>query len=100
MPLTVTLFFRPTFKPVQPYAPKDEIRPLFVNLTVHTARTGRSPLISLMFPTIKDKITDLSKSRATHAKKFSTSARPTFLDGSELERLVKLEMIKCESFMQ
>jgi len=53
-----------------------------------------------MFPTIKDKITDLSKSRATHVKKFSTSARPTFLDGSELERLVKLEMIKRESFMQ
>jgi hypothetical protein len=84
---------------VQPYAPKDEIRPLFVNLNAQTTRSGRSPLISLMFPTIKDKLTNLSKSRAANIQKTANTARPTFLEGSELERLVKLEMSRRSEFI-
>lgn len=52
-----------SFKPMPAYSPKGEIRPLFVNLTPHTATTGRSPLISLMFPTVKDKITTLERTK-------------------------------------
>ena len=45
------------------YSPRGEIRPLFVNLTAHTAAQGRTPLISLMFPTIKDKVTTLENTK-------------------------------------
>lgn len=82
---------------MQPYSPRDEIRPLFVNLTASTVRNGQSPLISLMFPTIKDKITDLTRSRHAQIKKAQTT-KPTFLEGSELERLVKLEMSRRSEF--
>ena len=48
--------FSQKFQAKPAYSPKGEIRPLFVNLTAHTAAMGRSPLISLMFPTVKDKV--------------------------------------------
>ena len=77
------------FKPKPLYSPKGEIRPLFVNLTPHQSGKGRSPLVSLMFPTVKDKITTLTK----NVESFKTSREhsPEFLDNSELERIVKLE---------
>jgi hypothetical protein len=34
---------------------------MFVNFTPITATSGRSPLVSLMFPTLKDKITNVNR---------------------------------------
>jgi hypothetical protein len=45
------------------YSPRGEIRPLFVNLTAHTAAQGRSPLISMIFPTVKDKVCTLENTK-------------------------------------
>ena len=61
-----------------------------MNLTPYTCRAGRSPLISLMFPTIKDKITDLSRSKAIQS--LNRTIKPKYLDNGELERLVSIEM--------
>ena len=72
------------------YSPKGEIRPLFVNLTPHTATTGRSPLISLMFPTVKDKITTLERTKVVTSDELKDK-QPTFLDNAQLERMVRLE---------
>ena len=35
---------------------KTEIRPLFTRLTPHGATQSRSPLVSLIFPSMKDKM--------------------------------------------
>ena len=45
----------------QEYSPKNEIRPMYVNFTSFGAGSGRSPLISMMFPTLKDKITTVNR---------------------------------------
>ena len=70
------------------YSPKGEIRPLFVNLTAHTAFEGRSPLISMLFPTVKDKVTTLESTKVISPKEMKDMT-PRFLAKSELEQLVK-----------
>lgn len=52
----------------------------------------------MMFPTIKDKITDLSKTRAAQSQ--LRSQKPSFLDNSELELLVKNEIKKRNIYGQ
>ena len=69
------------------YSPRGEIRPLFVNLTAHTASRGRSPLISMLFPTVRDKCTNLEKTKVISAVEMRDMS-PTFLVKSELEKLV------------
>lgn len=72
------------------YSPRGEIRPLFVNLTAHTAAQGRSPLISLMFPTIKDKVTTLESTKVINPTELKEMA-PQFLANDQLEFMVKQE---------
>ena len=72
------------------YSPKGEIRPLFVNLTAHTAAKGRSPLISLMFPTVKDKVTNLENTKVINPTELR-EMEPQFLANTELESMVKQE---------
>lgn len=52
---------REPFKSKPAYSPRGEIRPLFVNFSPFSAGTGRSPLVSIMFPTMKDKITTVNR---------------------------------------
>lgn len=49
------------FKSKPAYSPRGEIRPLFVNFSPYSATSGRSPLVSIMFPTVKDKITTVNR---------------------------------------
>jgi len=50
---------------------KSEIRPLFCNLSPHGATNSRSPLVSLLFPSRKDKMSLFEESsnriNLTHA---------------------------------
>ena len=41
---------------------KSEIRPLFSSLNPHGATNSRSPLVSLLFPSRKDKMTTFEES--------------------------------------
>ena len=59
--MTFISLFRAPFKSRQAYSPRGEIRPMFVNQTPISATAGRSPLLSQMFPTLKDKITTVNK---------------------------------------
>ena len=70
------------------YSPRGEIRPLFVNLTAHTAARGRSPLISLMFPTIRDKVCNLENTKVINPTELRDK-EPNFLANSELEAMVR-----------
>lgn len=75
---------------------------MFVNFTPIAAGTGRSPLVSLMFPTLKDKITTVNRfCEDTPAVAFSQGAgnasRPKFLPAIELEKIVKLETLNRNS---
>jgi hypothetical protein len=85
--------FRESFKSRPAYSPRGEIRPLFVNFSPYSANMGRSPLVSIMFPTVKDKITtvnrlceDISSTNPAQSQK-----SPRFLPALELEKIVKLE---------
>lgn len=86
----ITLSFSQKFTVKPAYSPRGEIRPLFVNLTAHTAAKGRSPLISLMFPTIKDKMTKLEVTKVINPTELK-DMEPEFLAGAELEAMVKHE---------
>ncbi|CAI2374604.1 unnamed protein product [Moneuplotes crassus] len=62
---------------------KTEIRPLFYKLTPHGATNARSPLISLLFPSMKDKIRvfeEESKKRNEAKGNRSMIVKPTELD--------------------
>lgn len=75
---------------------------MFVNFTPITATSGRSPLVSLMFPTLKDKITDVNRfcedtPPQTLAKGMAGSSVPRFLPSIELEKIVRLETVNRNS---
>lgn len=75
---------------------------MFVNFTPITATSGRSPLVSLMFPTLKDKITDVNRfcedtPPQTLAKGAAGSSVPRFLPSIELEKIVRLETLNRNS---
>ena len=61
-----------------------------MNLTAHTAGKGRSPLISLMFPTIKDKVTTLENTKVINPTELK-QMEPQFLGNETLEFMVKQE---------
>ena len=52
-----------------------------MNLTAYTAGQGRSPLISLMFPTVKDKVTNLENTKVINPSEMR-EMEPTFLPNS------------------
>jgi hypothetical protein len=71
---------------------------MYVNFTPIAAGSGRSPLVSLMFPTLKDKITnverfceDVGPGSSSFSQGASMRSRPKFLPALELEKIVKLE---------
>ena len=66
--------------------PKQDIRPLFVNLTPYSATNGRSPLLSLVFPTVKDKINNMRVEEQKRQKQKSQS--PIFLKTEDLEKII------------
>lgn len=68
---------------------KTEIRPLFYKLTPYGATNARSPLVSLIFPSMKDKIRvfeEESKKRNT-----STGNKSMIVKPSELDKLIAEE---------
>jgi len=71
---------------------KTEIRPLFNRLTPHGAVNSRSPLVSMIFPSLKDKIKifqdDQSKKEASHN---SGNTNSTYVKRAELEKIVEQE---------
>lgn len=72
---------------------KTEIRPLFCNLTPHGARNSRSPLVSLIFPSMKDKIRvfeDECKKRNTS----KSNNRSMIVKPSELDQIIEEESKK------
>ena len=71
---------------------KTEIRPLFYKLTPHGATNARSPLVSLLFPSMKDKIRmfeDESKKRNESKGNQSMIVKP-----SELDQIIEEESKK------
>ena len=73
---------------------KTEIRPLYTILTPHGAVNSRSPLVSLIFPSSKDKIRifeDECKKRNTSAK---TANASMFVKASEMDKIVEEEAKK------
>jgi hypothetical protein len=77
---------------------------MYVNFTPISATSGRSPLVSLMFPTMKDKITSVNRfceemptSVTTIEGERRGSSIPRFLPSLELEKIVKLETLNRNS---
>uniref|UniRef100_A0A7S3JFG3 Uncharacterized protein n=1 Tax=Euplotes harpa TaxID=151035 RepID=A0A7S3JFG3_9SPIT len=72
---------------------KTEIRPLFYKLTPHGATNARSPLVSLIFPSMKDKIRvfeeECKKRNASKGKNRSMMVKP-----SELDKIIEEESRK------
>lgn len=76
---------------------KTEIRPLFSRLTPHGAVSARSPLVSLIFPSQKDKINvfqDDVKAKDAGVGKGSEFSSHNFVKRTELEKIVELETKK------
>jgi len=72
---------------------------MYVNFTPIAAGSGRSPLVSLMFPTLKDKITnverfceDVGPGSSSFSQGASMRSRPKFLPALELEKIVQKKM--------
>lgn len=63
-------------------------------MSAHNATTGRSPLCSLMYPTVKDKITVVKRFCEEQGPKYGDEASmrsPSFLPSIELEKIVRHE---------
>lgn len=76
---------------------KTEIRPLFYKLTPHGATNARSPLISLLFPSMKDKIRvfeEESKKRNEAKGNRSMVVKP-----SELDKIIEQESKKKKKYL-
>lgn len=72
---------------------KNEIRPLFNRLTPHGAVNSRSPLVSMIFPSLKDK-TKMFEDECSK-KEAGTSSVPAgnsmYVKRTELEKIVEQE---------
>lgn len=53
---------------------KSEIRPLYYKLTPHGAVESRSPMVSLIFPSLKDKMRPFKESKKGKKERPSTAA--------------------------
>jgi len=72
---------------------KTEIRPLFNRLTPHGAVNSRSPLVSMIFPSLKDKIKIFQDESS---KKDASTTGPgagnsMYVKRNELEKIVEME---------
>ena len=77
---------------------KTEIRPLFSRLTPHGAVSSRSPLVSMIFPSLKDKTKifqdELSKKEAAGTRSNTSGNTGTYVKRTELEKIVEEETKK------
>jgi protein phosphatase 1 regulatory subunit 36 len=72
---------------------KTEIRPLFSNLTPHGARNSRSPLVSLIFPSMKDKIRVFEEENKKRNESKGNN-RSMVVKPSELDQIIEEETRK------
>ena len=72
---------------------KTEIRPLFSNLTPHGARNSRSPLVSLIFPSMKDKIR-VFEEECKKRNESKGNNRSMIVKPSELDQIIEEESRK------
>jgi hypothetical protein len=82
------------FKAKPVYSPRGELRPLFVNMSTYNATNGRSPLCSLLYPTVKDRQTDVARFCEEQGPRYGdehSSKLPSFLPSVELEKIVRHE---------
>ena len=70
---------------------KTEIRPLFNRLTPHGAVNARSPLVSMIFPSMKDKKTTFNDESAQSQGEQPAGGNAQFVKRTELEKIVELE---------
>ena len=75
---------------------KQEIRPLYHKLTPYNAATCRSPMVSLIFPSTKDKIRMHADSsmRQRQVRTASAAAGSRQVAKRELDNIVKTESRK------
>lgn len=66
---------------------KTEIRPLFSRLTPHGAVQSRSPLVSMIFPSLKDKIKIFEEE--SKKKDEQKNQNSMYVKRSELEKIVE-----------
>ena len=73
---------------------KNEIRPLFNRLTPHGATNSRSPLVSMIFPSLKDKIKifqDESSKKDQSSSQGPGGGNSMYVKRNELEKIVEME---------
>lgn len=75
------------------YSSKNEIRPLFCYLTPHGARNSRSPLVSLLFPSMKDKIR-VFEDECKKRNESKGNNRSMIVKPSELDMIIEEESKK------
>lgn len=70
---------------------KTEIRPLFNRLTPHGAVNSRSPLVSMIFPSHKDKknMYNEESKKDSEMQKPQTAGNPGFAKRNEFEKIVE-----------
>ena len=77
---------------------KGELRPLFSRLTPYGATNTRSPLVSMIFPSLKDKMKRFQEDTKLDASRMTTGAHSMstslIVKRSELERIVETETKK------
>jgi protein phosphatase 1 regulatory subunit 36 len=71
---------------------KTEIRPLFYKLTPHGATNSRSPLVSLLFPSMKDKIRVFEEE--SKKRNESKGNRSMMVKPAELDKIIEEESKK------
>ena len=70
---------------------KSEIRPFYQRMNTSSALNSRSPMVSLIFPSLKDKIKMFEEESK---KKESQRAASTYMKRRELEKMVETETRK------
>lgn len=72
---------------------KTEIRPLFSRLTPHGAVQSRSPLVSMIFPSLKDK-TKIFQEESQKKDLQKSANNSMYVKRAELDRIVEEETKK------
>ena len=72
---------------------KTEIRPLFTRLTPHGAVQSRSPLVSMIFPSFKDKKNQYNDDQKKDVLKPATAGNQAsmYVKRNDLEKIIELE---------
>ena len=70
---------------------KNEIRPLFSRLTSHGAVNSRSPLVSMIFPSMKDKMRIFQDDLVKKDNQQQPKTNSSYVKRAELEKIVEQE---------